>query len=155
MTEPLWTPAPDRTAAANMTRFRAFVKKKHGLALASYAALYRWSVEDIPAFWAAVWDFLEIRASIPYEAVVDDLARFPGAEWFPGARLNMAENLLRYRDDRVAFVFKGETTASRTMTYAELYAEVARVAGDLAVRCDMRCGGRGGGRRGGGRRHSW
>jgi acetoacetyl-CoA synthetase len=90
-------------------------------------------VDNIPTFWAAAWDFLEIKASVPYRAVVDDLARFPGAEWFPGARLNMAENLLRYRDDRVAFVFKGETTAPRTMTYAELYAEVARVAAALRV----------------------
>jgi acetoacetyl-CoA synthetase len=63
--------------------------------------------------------------------VVDDLSRFPGATWFPGARLNMAENLLRRRDDGVALVFVGETAEPERLTYAELYRSVARVAGAL------------------------
>lgn len=131
MATKLWQPSAERIAAANMTRFMSFVNERHGLRFGAYPELYRWSVDDIPAFWAAVWDFLEIRASMPYTAVVDDLTRFPGAEWFPGARLNMAENLLRYRDDRLAYVFKGETTPTRTMTYAELYREVAAIVAAL------------------------
>lgn len=131
MTSLLWEPSPERTAAANMTRFTAFVNERHQMVLDSYAALYRWSVHDIPSFWAAAWEFLEIEASVPYEAVVDDLSHFPGASWFPGARLNFAENLLRYRDDRTAFIFVGETAAPVRMTYTELYDLVSRVAGAL------------------------
>jgi acetoacetyl-CoA synthetase len=88
-------------------------------------------VDRIPEFWAAVWDFTEIRASRKYDKVVEDLAVFPGTEWFPGARLNFAENLLRFRDDHPAFVFRGEDKRSATMTYAELYNAVARLSKSL------------------------
>ncbi len=73
---------------------------------------------DIPDFWAALWEFAGIRASKGYDRVIEDLNQFPGAKWFPGAKLNFAENLLRYRDDRVAFIFRGETQKSARMTYA-------------------------------------
>jgi acetoacetyl-CoA synthetase len=78
-----------------------------------------------------MWEFADIKASRPYDRVVDDLKVFPGTKWFPGARLNFAENLLRYRDDRLAFIFKGETQKSTRMTYAELYTSVARLAKSL------------------------
>jgi len=93
--------------------------------------LYRWSVEHIPDFWAAMWKFGEIKASREYDTVVDDLSKFPGAKWFVGARLNFAENLLRYRDDHDAFIFKGETQKSARISYAELYDSVARLAKSL------------------------
>ncbi|MHB0979433.1 MAG: acetoacetate--CoA ligase [Thermoleophilia bacterium] len=131
MTALLWQPSAECIAAANMTRFREYVNARHALALDSYDSLYRWSVDDIPAFWAAAWEFLEIQASAPYAAPVEDLSVFPGTSWFPGARLNFAENLLRYRDERTAFVFVGETAAPRRMSYAELYQLVSRVAGAL------------------------
>ena len=63
--------------------------------------------------------------------VVDDLSKFPGAKWFVGARLNFAENLLRYRDNRSAFIFRGETQKKAQMTYAELYDSVARLSRSL------------------------
>ncbi len=131
MRTPLWTPSEARQRQANITRFIEFVNQRHGLNIQDYHDLYRWSVEDIPAFWAAVWDFVGIRTSQDYDQVVDDLGRFPGARWFLGARLNFAENLLRYRDDHLAFIFRGEDRYRRTMTYAELYREVARVAAAL------------------------
>jgi len=124
----LWKPSAERQHQAAMTRFIAFVNQKHGLELDSYAALHRWSVEKIPDFWAAVWEFVQIKASQPYDQVVDDLSHFPGARWFPGARLNFAENLLRYRDDRVAFIFRGEDRKAARLTYAELYAAVSRLS---------------------------
>jgi acetoacetyl-CoA synthetase len=114
-----------------MTRFISFVNEKHGLEIDSYAQLHDWSVEHIPDFWAAMWEFGDIRASREYTEVVEDLSVFPGAKWFPGARLNFAENLLRYRDDRPALVFKGETQTSATLTYAELFDTVARLAKSL------------------------
>ena len=78
-----------------------------------------------------MWNFAEIRASKHYDQVVDDLGKFPGARWFPGAQLNFAENLLRHRDDQLAFLFLGENRISKRMTYAELYDEVARFAHSL------------------------
>ncbi len=129
--QPLWVPSPERIRNANMTRFIAFVNARHGTALRDYFDLYDWSVTDIPGLWSALWEFLDIKASKTYERVVDDLTRFPGARWFVGAELNFAENLLRYRDDRTALVFKAETRPSVRMTYAELYATVARLASGL------------------------
>ena len=125
---PLWKPSEERIKNANMTRFIEYVNGKHGKKFKTYQDLYQWSIEDIPSFWARLWEFAEIKASRPYTQVVDDLGKFPGAKWFLGARLNFAENLLRYRDDRLAFIFKGETQKYARMTYAELYTTVARLA---------------------------
>ena len=127
----LWTPSSDRIANSNMTRFITFVNRKHGLKLDGYDDLYRWSVEDIPGFWAAMWEFAPIVFSRKYDEVVDDLQKFPGAKWFGGARLNFAENLLRFRDDRLAFIFRVEDRKSARMTYAELRSAVARLAKSL------------------------
>lgn len=129
--KPLWVPSEERKKKANMIRFMDHVNKKYGKDFKTYWELYDWSVEKIPDFWAAVWDFVEIKASEPYTKVVDDLTKFPGAKWFEGARLNFAENLLRYRDDRPAFKFVGETQKTSQMTYAELYDTVARLAKSL------------------------
>ncbi|MFZ0927986.1 MAG: acetoacetate--CoA ligase [Syntrophobacteraceae bacterium] len=129
--KPLWVPPVEWKNKANMTRFIDFVNRTCGQQIDSYAGLYRWSVERIPEFWAAVWDFVEIKASRKYDKVVEDLAMFPGTEWFPGARLNFAENLLRFRDGHRAFVFRGEDKRSASMTYAELYNAVARLSKSL------------------------
>ena len=131
MRKPLWNPSEERIQQASITHFIDEVNARKNLNLGSYAELYQWSVENIPDFWAAVWDFAEIKALKPYDQVVEDLTKFPGAKWFPGARLNFAENLLRYRDDQLAFIFKGETQISKRMTYAELYDSVARLAHSL------------------------
>jgi acetoacetyl-CoA synthetase len=128
---PLWEPSEPYKRQANMTRFIDLVNERYGLDISTYAPLYRWSIENIPDFWATIWDFVEIKASRGYAEVVDDLTRFPGARWFSGARLNFAENLLRHRDDRLAFVFQGETRKSARLTYAELYDQVARLAQSL------------------------
>ncbi|MBM4430380.1 MAG: acetoacetate--CoA ligase [Chloroflexi bacterium] len=128
---PLWEPSEERKRQANITRFIGLVNEKYGLEIKTYPELWNWSVENIPDFWATMWGFGEIGASREYDEVVDDLSKFPGARWFGGARLNFAENLLRYRDDQVAFVFRGETQKSATMTYAELYDTVARLARSL------------------------
>ena len=93
--------------------------------------MYQWSIEDIPNFWARLWEFVDVKASRGYTQVVEDLSKFPGAKWFSGARLNFAENLLRYRDDRLAFIFRGETQKYSRMTYRDLYTTVARLAKSL------------------------
>ncbi len=124
----LWQPSQDRILKTNMYRFIQFINERHGKNFSDYPALYQWSVDNIADFWAAIWDFADIRASQPYTEVIDDATKMPGAKWFGGARLNFAENLLRYRDDRVALVFKGEDHNTVRITYAQLYDEVARVA---------------------------
>ena len=132
MRTPLWIPSEERKRDANITRFMDDVNRQFGVTLASYSDLYNWSVDNIPDFWAEVWDFVEIKASQKYDSVVTDLSVFPGTKWFPGAKLSFAENLLRYRDDQLAFIFKGETQSSKQMTYAELYDSVARLSRSLA-----------------------
>ena len=128
---PLWKPSKERVKNANVTRFIKYVNKKQGKKFRTHDELYQWSIESIPDFWARMWEFSEIKASRSYDKVVEDLNKFPGAKWFPGAKLNFAENLLRYRDDQVAFRFIGETQKSARMTYKELYASVARLAKSL------------------------
>jgi len=108
-----------------------FVNKRHEQNFHSYKALHNWSIDNIPDFWASVWDFVGVKSSKGYEMVVDDVNKMPGAKWFTGARLNFAENLLRYRDEKTAFIFKGETQKSVRMSYAELYGSVARLAESL------------------------
>ncbi len=128
---PLWTPSEERRSRANLTQFMAGLNRSHGLHLRSYAQLYDWSITEMADFWAAMWDYADIRASRSYDVVLENANAFPGAKWFPGARLNFAENLLRYRDDRPALVFRGETHKSSQMTYAELYENVNRLSRSL------------------------
>ncbi len=131
MAEMLWKPSAQRIAEANLSRFIEFVNQKHGTAFQGYPDLYDWSIADIPAFQGAVWEFYEVIHSKPYDQVVEGLDRMPGAHWFPGAKLNFAENLLRFRDEHPAIVFRSENGSQRSMTYAELYAQVARLAAAL------------------------
>ncbi|CAB1084609.1 acetoacetyl-CoA synthetase [Alkalispirochaeta odontotermitis] len=136
MSKLLWKPSEEQIRNSNMYRFMGIVNEEYGTDFNGYGQLYDWSIENIADFWATMWDFADIIASKPYEQVIDDTAKMPGASWFSGARLNFAENLLRYRDDRVALIFKGEAQESTRMTYAELYDEVARLAraiGDSGV----------------------
>jgi len=129
---PLWEPDEARRREANVTRFIERVNAIHHAGIQTYAELWKWSVDHIADFWATMWDVAGIVSSRAYTTVVDDLGKFPGASWFPGAQVNFAENLLRHRTSpRPAFVFKGETHTAATMTYSELYETVARLAGWL------------------------
>lgn len=128
MSKLLWQPSQERIEGTNMFQFMQYVNNRHDTNLKDYDDLYQWSVTEIPKFWAAVWDFGEIICSQPYTEVVDDFTKMPGAKWFQGARLNFAQNLLRYRDDRIAISFKGEGKPTVSITYAELYDRVARLA---------------------------
>lgn len=127
----LWEPSEERKRRANITRYIHFVNRRYNKNFHTYRELYDWSVNEIPEFWASVWDFVDVKASRKYDIVVDDVRKMPGAKWFIGARLNFAENLLRYRDEHTAFIFKGETQVSRRMSYARLYDTVARLAASL------------------------
>jgi acetoacetyl-CoA synthetase len=131
MAKKLWAPSQERVKNSHMYRFMDFVNRKHKKDFSEYPSLHEWSVDNIPDFWAAMWDFAEIKASRPYDEVVDNPYKMPGTRWFSGARLNFAENLLRFRDDHVALIFLGEDQEVRKVTYAQLYAEVASLAKPL------------------------
>ena len=145
MTEqPLWAPSAERVARANLTRFIAQVRA--GAArdekISDFQSLYDWSILDLEGFWQEVWRFFGITTSaggpdVPRERVLIGRDRVAppdpvlGPKWFVDAKLNFAENLLRYRDDRDAIVAWNERGAQRRLTYAELHAEVGRVAAAL------------------------
>ncbi len=130
MRKPLWSPSEEYVKQANITGFIGHVNERHGLKIGSYNDLYRWSIEKIPDFWAAMWVFAGLKAS-PYDSVVDDLKKFPGARWFSGARLNFAENLLKFRGCQPAIIFRSEAGKAETITYSELYRLVASLANAL------------------------
>ncbi len=131
MSKLLWKPSEEQIKQANMTRFINYVNQKHALKMDSYDELNNWSTENIPDFWASIWEFTRIKASRQYDQVADDLSKFPGVKWFTGAQMNFAENLLRYRDNHTAFIFKGETQKYRRITYRDLYHSVSRLAKSL------------------------
>ncbi|WP_444910194.1 acetoacetate--CoA ligase [Microbulbifer sp. TRSA005] len=127
----LWQPSPKAVAATQMDEFRRLVNVKHQLQLEGYSALYQWSVEEREVFWSDLWDFCEVQASARGEEILGR-DNMPGAEWFPDARLNFAENLLRYRDDKTALVERLENGSRRRLSYAQLYGRVERLASALA-----------------------
>ncbi|AOS97512.1 Acetyl-coenzyme A synthetase [Microbulbifer aggregans] len=127
---PLWAPTPEAIAATQMDQFRRQVNERFGLSLADYDALHEWSVAEREEFWNTLWDFGEVIADTRGERVLGKDS-MPGAEWFPDARLNFAENLLRYRDDKTALVERLENGRRRSLSYAELYERVERFAAAL------------------------
>ncbi|MDZ7602610.1 MAG: AMP-binding protein, partial [Hoeflea sp.] len=118
----MWQPGPERVAAANLTAFARQAGRP-----ADYAELHRWSIEHPEEFWSLLWDFAAVRGE-KGQRILADGDRMPGAQWFPEARLNYAQNLLRRCDEATALVFRGEEKVARRMTYGELYLRVARLA---------------------------
>jgi len=133
MPDPLWTPSPARAAASQLTAFREAVNRSQGLALRDYDALYRWSIQEPRAFWGALWDFCDVLAETRGDRVLAGEG-FADARWFPDARLNFAENLLRRRDDDPAVVELLENGRRRVLSHGELYRRVAGLAAALRGR---------------------
>ena len=124
---PLWVPSPQRVASSHVEAFRNWVNDRHGLQLRDYQQLLDWSVADLPGFWDAVWETAGVVAEHKGERVLVDADRMPGARFFPDARLNFAQNLLRRYDDAVALQFWGEDRVRRSMTWQELHAAVSQL----------------------------
>lgn len=124
----LWEPPEEWVAEANITAFSQWLARTRGLEFDDYQALWRWSVEHLDDFWAAIWEYFDVKASAPYEAVLAERT-MPGARWFPGARLNFAEHVFRRRrDDAPAMVFAGEEKALAALSWDELECSVRSVA---------------------------
>ncbi len=132
LTTPVWQPSAGRIAGSRLTAFMAGADRRWNrrLAGAGYSTLHAWSVEHPEEFWASVWEFGEVRGEMGATVVVDR-EKMPGAQWFPAARLNFAENLLRRRDAADALVFWGEDKVKGRASHAELYRAVAQTAAAL------------------------
>jgi acetoacetyl-CoA synthetase len=127
----LWRPSSEWLASARMTDYLGWLERERQLSFADYAALWRWSVDDLDAFWSSIWEYFGVISSATATtALADD--RMPGASWFPGARLNWAENLLRVRpDEGEAIIGVDESGAVAQLSWAQLRAQVAGVAATL------------------------
>jgi acetoacetyl-CoA synthetase len=128
----LWTPAADARERCELGQYLGWLRSKRGLDFADYDDLWQWSVHELEAFWASIWDYFDVRAHVPYERVLGD-REMPGAYWFPGARLNFAEHMLgRDEDvDSVAVVAHSQTRAPIELTFGELRRQVARARAGL------------------------
>ena len=127
----LWEPGSARVERATITGYARWLAETRGIEAVDYHDLWRWSVTDIEAFWASIWEFFDVQASEPYERVLGSRA-MPGAQWFPGARLNYAEHVFRRRDpDAIAIRHASELRPLTETSWGELHAATRRAAAAL------------------------
>ena len=122
----MWSPPANARQVTRIGHFLDFVRDTRGRDLSGYDELFAWSVSDLEGFWGALWDFFGVRAHAPYDRVLGS-DRMPGAEWFPGARLNYAEHMLGAEEDarEVAVVAHSQTRAPFELTFGDLREQVA------------------------------
>ena len=130
-TSPLWQPSSTQIESSNIQRFTEQLKTNLQLDFANYEELHQWSVDRPELFWAQVWDFTGIQSSRRWDTVLADADQFPGAQWFSGAALNFAENLLRNRSDKTALISRLENGTRTATSYRELYQQVSACAAAL------------------------
>jgi acetoacetyl-CoA synthetase len=129
--EPLWRPSSERIERAHITAFLRWLERERALTFTDYESLWRWTVTDLEGFWGALWHFLDIRASRPYDKVLGARA-MPGAEWFVGARLNLVDQVFRHvTDDRPAILAGDERGEVRAISWTDLREQVASLAAAL------------------------
>lgn len=127
LNHPLWQPSSNHVATTNLSKFISYLANSGKGEFKTYHKLYDWSVDDTESFWSALWDFAEITGSKGSNVLMngDDIEK---AVWFPEAKLNFAENLLRERSDETAIFFRAEDQLEYQLTWNELYSQVASVA---------------------------
>ena len=124
----LWQPSQARIDRAEITQFMGWLERERGLKFDTYASLWQWSVDDLEAFWGALWHYFEIKTSAPYAKVLSAPV-MPGAKWFEGSRLNLAEHVMRRaRGGEAAIFFAAEASPLTSISWDELGDQVARVA---------------------------
>jgi len=128
MTRLLWSPSPEAVAGTQLSAFQARIEAKHGVSIDDYDEFHDWTLAQPEAFWQAVAEDFDLQFSVAADKVLKNGAAFPGAQWFPGAKLNFAQNLLRYRDDQPALVGLLEDGSRQVLSYAQLNAAVASLA---------------------------
>lgn len=133
MSDILWTPTAERAESSTMADFERFLGDTRDLSFEDYNEMWRWSVSDLEAFWAAIWDFFEIRASVPYKRILAS-REMPGAEWCPGVMLNYTDQILKHADgheNEPAIISYSETAGRVELSWGELRRQVASVAAEL------------------------
>lgn len=105
MKPPLWCPSPSLIEKTDLTGFRKYIENAWGVSCPDYQSLYQWSINQPDRFWQSIWSFCDVIAETQGEIVLEGENRMPGARWFPQARLNYAENLLRQRNHDTAIIF--------------------------------------------------
>ena len=130
--EPIWSPSEQAIESAQITQFARHVVRKYKLELNTYPEFYQWTVDNTAEFWSEVWDWCGVVASKKGSTVLVDGDKMPGAKWFPEARLNFAENMLKRGDQGDAFVFWDERGFQRRISYSALTSDVSRAAQALA-----------------------
>ncbi len=124
----LWTPGEARRNRSQVLRFMQWLEEHRGLRLDNYDALWRWSITDLEGFWHSIWDYFGVAASVPFDRVLGRRS-MPGAEWFPGARLNYAGHILaRERPEATALISVREGEPPRRMSWAALGDQVRILA---------------------------
>jgi acetoacetyl-CoA synthetase len=118
-TQPLWIPTEYRIRSSNFSKYYDFLRKEYKLSFKDYNELHKWSVSEIEMFWETIWQFSGILHSKTFKKILDKRI-MPGANWFDGARLNFAENLLRYNDDHIAIISSREDKNDYKISYSEL-----------------------------------
>ncbi|HEX9025776.1 MAG TPA: acetyl-coenzyme A synthetase N-terminal domain-containing protein, partial [Clostridium sp.] len=117
----LWKPSEEYIKTTNIYSFINYVNGKLNLKINNYSSLYKWSVDFPDSFWDALWNYLDIKCSHPYYTPVDDISKFPGAKWFVGAKLNYAENMLRFSSSSSpAIIFRGENQIREELSHKML-----------------------------------
>jgi acetoacetyl-CoA synthetase len=130
-TAPIWQPRAEDVERAELTRFARWLAAERGVETDGYHELWRWSVDNVEDFWGAIWDYCEVISDAPPERVLGR-REMPGADWFPGTRVNYAEHVFRdRRDEDLAILAASELRELEEITWGELRAEVARVAAGL------------------------
>lgn len=131
MDQPLWKPSSTALTQTQMAKFIKFVNGRYSLTIQDYFSLYRWSITNLSDFWGAIWDFCDVSAAKNAEHIFMAGKTMRDAQWFKGARLNFAENLLKRRDDHPAIIFVSEQGERKTLSYAELYYQVKQLTAYL------------------------
>lgn len=131
MTDILWKPDQTRIEASQLYSYQQYLHTHYDLQLVNYDDLYQWSIDNRELFWQSIWDFFDIRSSKPSSSILTEGRTIPESRWFEGAKLNFAENLLKFRDNRTAVVSLLENGQRRSLTYEELYNQIEQLAATL------------------------
>jgi acetoacetyl-CoA synthetase len=128
--ELLWTPSPERVRDATLSRFQHWLADVGGVQTDTYEQLWRWSVDEVEAFWRSIVDFFEIRID-GGERVLDGM-QMPGTNWFPGSRVSYAEHIFAGRDpDAIALHSCSELRELSAWSWGELRSHTAAIAAGL------------------------
>ncbi|RTE87381.1 MULTISPECIES: acetoacetate--CoA ligase [Gammaproteobacteria] len=131
VSQPLWKPSQETIKSARMTDFMNYVEKSENQRFQGrYSSLYDWSIQHKDTFWSMIWDYFDVIGERGERTLINE-GQMPGAQWFPDAKLNFAENLLRYRDNRPALIFQNEHGQTQELSYQQLYSQVAALASAL------------------------